>query len=127
MATDPWAFLDPFDAGTAMQTLDQGGADVGVGQPDPSPAAGGSGGASAEQLKAGVAALLEEVDVNALSLGKFRKMLARHLGLHRKALDTRADEVKSIVKEALGKDMRPINAAQHMQSVLEEVVIFLIW
>ena len=41
-------------------------------------------------------------------------MLARHLGLHKKALDTRADEVKSIVKQALEKDVQPTTAATTM-------------
>ena len=56
-----------------------------------------------DEMRAGIRALLVGVaDLSTVSIGEFRKRLARHLGLRKKELDDRREEVCEVITGVIG-------------------------
>ena len=76
---------------------------------------------TSEQLEVAVKELLNDVDANKMSLKKFRRKLATHLGLAKKDLDSRCDEVSGLVQKVLMDMSAPPTPEELIVSVLHEV------
>lgn len=74
-----------------------------------------------EQLEKAVKDLFNDVDANKLSIKKFRRRVARHLGLDTKDLDSRSDEVSGLIQKLFAEAAAPPTAEELIASVLQEL------
>ena len=77
----------------------------------------------AAKVKAAIAELLPDKDTSHVTLRKFRRMLASHLGLGKKGLEGKAEEVNSLIREALAAQASSSveTPVQRMAKVVQEV------
>ena len=104
--TDPAAVTEPSSLEEQGSTMQEPPADAG----DLTPG----------QIQGAIRELLNGADVAHLSLGKFRKQVARHLGLGKKGLDGKAVEFASWTKALVEERERPTPAA-HIAEVVESM------
>jgi hypothetical protein len=105
-------------ASTQLSTPIEGGTPetpllIEAGNPGPEPAV-----PTEDELLAGVRVLLQDTDLQQMSLGKLRRKLARHLGLRKEGLDDRADEVRELAKRAIAVAAAPVSPADAMATML---------
>ena len=87
-----------------------------------SPAASApAAGPSTEQIKASVAELLATVDRDSTSVFKFRRMVSQHMGLGKKGLEARADEVNDLIKQALQTSSPSATPAQRIAAIVQDL------
>ena len=87
-----------------------------------SPAASApAAGPSTEQIKASVAELLATVDRDSTSVFKFRRMVSQHMGLGKKGLEARADEVNDLIKQAVQTSSPSATPAQRIAAIVQDL------
>ena len=75
------------------------------------------------KVRKAVAELLPNVDLNQVSVYKFRCMLARHLGLGKKGLEDTAEDVNTWIQDAVvfKAQLSTQTAAQRMAAIVEDL------
>lgn len=71
------------------------------------------------KVKAAVEDLLQQVCAETVTVRKFRRQVASHLGLGKKGLEDKAEEVNAIIKEALSKHSEGETSAQMIARTVE--------
>ena len=71
-------------------------------------------------MQAAIEELLKDVDRETVTLRKFRRQVASHLGLGRKGLESKADAVNALIKEAIAQQSQTAEtASERMGKVIE--------
>ena len=72
------------------------------------------------KVQAAIEELLKDVNRETVTLRKFRRQVASHLGLGKKGLEGKADEVNVLIKEAIAQQSQTAEtASERMAKVIE--------